>query len=585
MTALNIDLVRLQPQVRSTISTGRSLIAQRAFCTIAPVVIALSMIMLAGCSSESSPIASDGTAIAQDTNISGSFAQRAAAASPQKKEPRDDSSSAASTAVIAPPGGIKAGGAAESSPPSGGSMTLNMGTRHPEPAAAQAEETKEWRSEAGSVQARVIDVFYATDRLPLLELTPHVGQIFLPVLCISAICCVMFIGAFVVQRMNLVWMIAACLGCCVAVLTLHTAVIRWQQVQRIITNSNTLYSGRRFESSDNRYPLHIGTASVTLPPTHRVGHFEVPEFVKLEFVESTAKHIVLQQVTPVDSVDAWFAQLRKETDQSHDSEAFVFIHGFNVTFDEAVKRSAQLAADLELSGPVVCYSWPSRGHALGYAADEATVDWSAPHLEQLLVDIKQKTGCKSLNVLAHSMGNRALLEALERSALRGKSETDAVELVRNESSANRATTKESKLLDKVILAAPDVDAGTFSSRYSWAVTSCSRQTVLYTSATDMALGLSDRLHAADRTGSALLEASALPGIETIDVTGFDRAGYGHGYYGNSPELITDMRAVLNQSRTAGARPWLEARQTTAGNTYWRLDAAKQAATPQPSVNR
>lgn len=42
------------------------------------------------------------------------------------------------------------------------------------------------------------------------------------------------------------------------------------------------------------------------------------------------------------------------------AEAFVFVHGFNVPFHEAAKRTAQMAFDMHFEGLPILYSWPSR---------------------------------------------------------------------------------------------------------------------------------------------------------------------------------------------------------------------------------
>ena len=44
-----------------------------------------------------------------------------------------------------------------------------------------------------------------------------------------------------------------------------------------------------------------------------------------------------------------------------EGEAFIFLHGFNVTFEEAALRAAQLGCDLAIPGVTAFYSWPSRG--------------------------------------------------------------------------------------------------------------------------------------------------------------------------------------------------------------------------------
>ena len=53
-------------------------------------------------------------------------------------------------------------------------------------------------------------------------------------------------------------------------------------------------------------------------------------------------------------------RLREEVRDSRRKEAFVFIHGYNVAFDDAIYRTAQIAYDLSFDGPPILYSWPSR---------------------------------------------------------------------------------------------------------------------------------------------------------------------------------------------------------------------------------
>jgi esterase/lipase superfamily enzyme len=403
---------------------------------------------------------------------------------------------------------------------------------------------------------RSVEVFYATDRLPLAQLLPRLHTIFLPVAAALLVTLALLIGTLLAKRLMVAWLAAACLACVLSVVVTHSAAIRWQRVERLVANSEWQYTGRRDESRSGQYPLHLGTAEVSLPPLHRVGRLEQPSLLRLEFVETPEKHVVLHRVTPMPDDGDWFHRLRQQMQTPHAAEAFVFIHGYNVRFDDALKRTAQLAVDLQLPGPAICYSWPSRGVVAGYAADEATVSWTAPHLERLFLDIRQRTGCRSLNVLAHSMGNRALLEAAERVALRSP--------------------EPPKLLDQVVLAAPDVDAPTFIARYSPAVRSVARQVTLYTSSTDRALDLSNRLHGGDRLGLSIASIARVGGVDTIDVSGSSPWSFGHGYYGDSPEVIADLRAVLLHSRTANTRPWLQPQQTPDGGYYWRLDADRQA---------
>jgi esterase/lipase superfamily enzyme len=45
------------------------------------------------------------------------------------------------------------------------------------------------------------------------------------------------------------------------------------------------------------------------------------------------------------------------------------VHGFNVSFENALRRTAQIAYDLDFDGAPFLFSWPSRDSLLSYASD------------------------------------------------------------------------------------------------------------------------------------------------------------------------------------------------------------------------
>src|SRR4029077_17706276 len=127
---------------------------------------------------------------------------------------------------------------------------------------------------------------------------------------------------------------------------------------------------------------------------------------------------------------------------SERKQILVFIHGFDVTFEQGTWRTAQLAYDLGFDEPPVLYSWPSMGHLRDYTVDEATFEWCVPHLKGLLADISTKCGAQMVHIIAHSMGNRILANALKEIAL----------------AAPQGALPQ---VQEVILTAPDIDAGVF----------------------------------------------------------------------------------------------------------------------------
>lgn len=101
--------------------------------------------------------------------------------------------------------------------------------------------------------------------------------------------------------------------------------------------------------------LALGTATVSIPARHEKGTVERPRFWRLEFSENADKHVVVKGLEEIgDDVYPRLAKLASE----ERAAILVFIHGFNVEFAEALRRTAQLAYDLQPFKAVpVAYSW------------------------------------------------------------------------------------------------------------------------------------------------------------------------------------------------------------------------------------
>lgn len=415
-----------------------------------------------------------------------------------------------------------------------------------------------------------VEVYFATDRLPTVALLPSPMRTFAPAGIIALLCCALVIGFTAARRFQTLWLLACGLAVCLGLTVLHSCIIRWQQHSRLVRNAETQFSSERYEAAGD-FPLNVGTALVILPAIHQPGRMEAPSLLRLEFTENPDRHVMLQKLKLEESADQWFSQISSDLDQQPAASAFIFIHGYNVRFADAIKRTAQLATDLGIHTPVICYSWPSRGHIAGYPMDEAAVSWSAPHFERLIQDLHAKTGCTRINVIAHSMGNRALLEAIERLALR---------------QSMQAQVDQVKWIDTLVMAAPDVDIRQFVSRYASALQSVVNRATLYYSEGDVALHLSTHLHGGPRLGFILDQIpQANFSLEPIHIGRQDLFDLGHSYYGSNPAVIGDLRSLLNDNLAANDRPWLVPYQSNSGKTYWELDHTRQAGRPSTLSTR
>ncbi|MCG8441971.1 MAG: alpha/beta fold hydrolase, partial [Caulobacterales bacterium] len=173
------------------------------------------------------------------------------------------------------------------------------------------------------------------------------------------------------------------------------------------------YSDRepRFTNRDSPL-LTFGVADVTLPPNHKPGEIETPRWWRFEFTADPEKHVVFEGFEVRDE-NTFFAEVRRAVAESNGRQAFVFVHGFNTSFRAAAMRTAQLHHDLKFDGAPIFYSWPSRGSALAYAADATAADRTVRRLKEFLLLVSARTGARKIHLIGHSMGNRAMVKALE----------------------------------------------------------------------------------------------------------------------------------------------------------------------------
>ncbi|WP_122682227.1 alpha/beta hydrolase, partial [Pseudomonas viridiflava] len=83
--------------------------------------------------------------------------------------------------------------------------------------------------------------------------------------------------------------------------------------------------------------------------------------------------------------------------------SLMFIHGYNVTFEDSVKRTAQLAYDLQFKGAPLLFSWPSSGDESQYRADESAIERSYPAIYDFLKNHLENPSVKKVYIVAHGM--------------------------------------------------------------------------------------------------------------------------------------------------------------------------------------
>ena len=293
--------------------------------------------------------------------------------------------------------------------------------------------------------------------------------------------------------------------------------------------------------------LSYGACDVSIPETHVVAELERPSIWRLEFHPDPEKHIVLQKVES-EAKAQFLKNVAAMVAASPGREAFVFVHGYNVSFEDAAIRTAQLAYDFGFKGAPIFYSWPSRGSLLGYLDDEQSVQQTVGNLKQFLEDVSAGSGATVIHLIAHSMGNRALLPVL----------------------AQLATDPQFKSFGKfntVVFAAPDVDRDVFVQEVGQIHSSQSKIT-LYVSEHDQALAASHLLfHKEPRAGEAGSDTIVMQGLDTVDVSKLSTDALGHSYYGDNRSVVEDLLKFLKGQ--LAPRPGLS-KVPLGSLAYWQL---------------
>jgi len=304
-----------------------------------------------------------------------------------------------------------------------------------------------------------------------------------------------------------------------------------------------------------RGDLQFGYFDVTIPAAHRSAELETqPRWADYVFDagELRSRYVLLDHVAPL-AKDDFVRSLQAQINSSASKDLFVFVHGFNNTFEDAARRAAQLAYDLDFDGTPVLYSWPSQGSPTAYAVDEAAVGISGRKLAEFLEIVVAQSGAARVHILAHSMGNRALIEALQTFL------------------ARRAPKDRQHIFGQIVFTAPDVDRDYFVDAIRSLERAADRVT-LYASNNDYALRSSQLLHGAPRAGTAGDVIIKLPGVDSIDMSAVPADMLGHAYFAANAGAIFDVFGLLWRGDPPPRRCGMSGRSAGAGVPVWVFHA-------------
>jgi esterase/lipase superfamily enzyme len=258
--------------------------------------------------------------------------------------------------------------------------------------------------------------------------------------------------------------------------------------------------------------LAFARVGVTVPRDHQIGNIER---AKDGNPGDPAKDFTATDLTIFDSGAAFTTAVANEGQR-----VLVFVHGYNTGFDDGVYRVTQIAHDTQYPGTPILFSWASGAKTRDYVYDKDSSTAARDDLEATLVMLSRSPRIKSIDVIAHSMGNWLAMEALRQLAIAGNRDLGGK-------------------LSYVVLASPDIDVDIFKKqmvRYG----KPDKPFVVLLSADDKALRFSSLIAGQKaRVGDdADADELAALGVTVVDLSAIESGDkLNHAKFADNPVLV------------------------------------------------
>jgi esterase/lipase superfamily enzyme len=187
----------------------------------------------------------------------------------------------------------------------------------------------------------------------------------------------------------------------------------------------------------------------------------------------------------------------------------------------------------------VLFSWPSQGQVAAYGADKDSASYSRDYLISLLAMLTSSPKVGDVLVVAHSMGAKLLVDALQQLRAQGKNQVIA-------------------RLGRVVLAAPDINAQAFRTQ-TQAIGPLKPPLLVLVSKDDGALQLSralggggvPRVGAVDVNNPIVQEAAQKAKVQVVDISQLDsQDGLKHDQFVSVAVLYSRLQAQAGPNRTS-----------------------------------
>ena len=289
----------------------------------------------------------------------------------------------------------------------------------------------------------------------------------------------------------------------------------------ILFVTNRKQKGKFFGCTDNQFGVELdpqtqfGMCRINVPKNHVVGQIPIAKNNR------QSSHDYFKFL----GAKSYNAETFLEVIKKRERTPLVFVHGFNVRYQEAVMRAAQIAYDLKYQGPVILFSWPA-GSGDGFFDDKflnKTYEQNAKSAVASIAPFKKflnelKNAQIKINLGVHSMGHQLVLPALKDLGIES----------------------EDHFVNELILNAPDYHADDFV-ELTDVIKNVTKRMTLYCSYNDKAMLASKTVNNGDRLGACTYSEN----VDSINVSLIDDDTFalGHGYY-SSRAILNDIFQLL-----------------------------------------
>ena len=226
----------------------------------------------------------------------------------------------------------------------------------------------------------------------------------------------------------------------------------------------------------------------------------------------------------------------------------VFVHGYNTTFQAAVRAAADVSLRIKYPGATALFSWASVGRLLGYRRDEEVVEASQQDLAAFLDTLGSVTGFQHIDIAVHSLGNRLLLRTL--AGCFGQDDSPAWRL-RN-----------------LFLGAPDIGQSEYLERAVFYKRAAAKVT-MYGSTVDTALQASKVFHRGEVRAGLMPPVAWTREVDAINTRRINDSRLGHNVLLDVPALHADVKQIIDGTADPDERANLM-RAGTHSAPYWHF---------------